>query len=188
MNAIKPGTKTRLRILFSVLLCAIIIGTTPRVMREFYYRGAFIHYRGILRLVLLIMLPLLLLSYIAFISELKQSQKKLMLNVLRWNGVILYCAILGFVFFGGDRRDYDYSGLTPNYIPFSSIVKSIRGFQIDGDWKNLIEIFGNLVLLSPFSFLLSFKVHPEKNIRFVCAADCVGMHRDSAAGFDRRGF
>ena len=64
MNAIKPGTKTRLRILFSVLLCAIIIGATPRVMREFYYRGAFIHYRGILRLVLLIMLPLLLLSYI----------------------------------------------------------------------------------------------------------------------------
>lgn len=125
MNAIKPGTKTRLRIFFSVLLCAIIIGTTPRVMREFYYRGAFIHYRGILRLVLLIMLPLLLLSYIAFISELKQSQKKLMLNVIRWYGVILYCAI---------------------------------------------------------------KVHPEKNIRFVCAADCVGMHRDSAAGFGRRGF
>lgn len=93
MNAIKPGTKTRLRILFSVLLCAIIIGTTPRVMREFYYRGAFIHYRGILRLVLLIMLPLLLLSYIAFISELKQSQKKLMLNVIRWYGVIFYCAI-----------------------------------------------------------------------------------------------
>lgn len=44
MNAIKPGTKTRLRILFSVLLCAIIIGATPRIMREFYYRGAFIHY------------------------------------------------------------------------------------------------------------------------------------------------
>ena len=87
MNAIKPGTKTRLRILFSVLLCAIIIGTTPRVMREFYYRGAFIHYRGILRLVLLIMLPLLLLSYIAFISELKQSQKKLILNVIWWYGV-----------------------------------------------------------------------------------------------------
>ena len=103
MNAIKPGTKTRLRILFSVLLCAIIIGATPRVMREFYYSGAFIHYRGILRLVLLIMLPLLLLSYIAFISELKQSQKKLMLNVIRWHGVILYCAILGFVFFGGGR-------------------------------------------------------------------------------------
>ena len=40
MNAIKPGTKTRLRILFSVLLCAIIIGTTPRVMREFYYRDS----------------------------------------------------------------------------------------------------------------------------------------------------
>ena len=166
MNAIKPGTKTRLRILFSVLLCAIIIGATPRVMREFYYRGAFIHYRGILRLVLLIMLPLLLLSYIAFISELKQSQKKLMLNVIRWYGVILYCAILGFVFFGGDRRDYDYSGLTPNYIPFSSIVKSVRGFQIDGDWKNLIEIFGNLLPPSPFSFLLSFKVHPEKRYTF----------------------
>lgn len=69
---------------------------------------------------------------------------------------------IGLCIFGGDRRDYDYSGLTPNYIPFSSIVKSIRGFQIDGDWKNLIEIFGNLVLLPPFSFLLSFKVHPEK--------------------------
>ena len=109
-------------------------------MREFYYRGAFIHYRGILRLVLLIMLPLLLLSYIAFISELKQSQKKLMLNVIRWYGVILYCAILGFVIF--------------------------RGFQMDGDWKNLIEIFGNLVLLSPLSFLLSFKVHPEKRYTF----------------------
>ena len=89
-----------------------------------------------------------------------------MLNVIRWYGVILYCAILGFVFFGGDRRDYDYSGLTPNYIPFSSIVKSIRGFQMDGDWKNLIEIFGNLVLLSPLSFLLSFKVHPEKRYTF----------------------
>ena len=39
MNAIKPGTKTRLRILFSVLLCAIIIGTTPRVMRESIIAG-----------------------------------------------------------------------------------------------------------------------------------------------------
>ena len=87
MNAIKPGAKTRLRILFSVLLCAIIIGATPIVMREFYYRRAFIHYRGILKLVLLIMLPLLLLSYIAFISELKQSQKKLILNVIWWYGV-----------------------------------------------------------------------------------------------------
>ena len=92
MNAIKPGTKTRLRMLFSVLLCAIIIGATPRVMREFYYRGAFIHYRGILRLVLLIMLPLLLLSYIAFISELKQSQKKLVWcdTLLRHIGLCIF--------------------------------------------------------------------------------------------------
>lgn len=155
MNAIKPGTKTRLRILFSVLLCAIIIGTTPRAMREFYYRGAFIHYRGILRLVLLIMLPLLLLSYIAFISELKQSQKKLMLNVIRWYGVILYCAILGFVFFGGDRRDYDYSGLTPNYIPFfvnSKIHQGIpNGRRLEKFDRNIRK---SSAAFSPFLFIV----------------------------------
>lgn len=57
MNTIKWDTKLHLQILLCVLLCAIMIGGAPKVLRKFYYYGAFIYGRGILRLVLLILLP-----------------------------------------------------------------------------------------------------------------------------------
>ena len=86
-----------------------------------------------------------------------------------WYGVLFYCAILGFIFFGGERRYYDYSGLTPNLIPFSSIIKSVQAFRECGDWKNLIGILGNLVLLFPLSFMLAFRAHPTKKIYVLLA-------------------
>lgn len=156
--------KLFLQMLVSSLLCLTIISMTPQVILEFYYHGAFMYYRGILRLMMFIILPLLLLSYLIYSSDLKESVKKIILNIIWWYGAIFYSAILGFIFFGGARRDYDYSGLIPNYIPFSSIVRSVRVFQEWGDLKNLIGILGNSVLVAPLSFLLSFKARPTKKI------------------------
>ena len=69
--------------------------------------------------------------------------------------------------FGGGRRDYDYSGLKPNLLPFISIVTAIKAAVAAHELSGLIGILLNILLFAPFGFLLPWKIKNER-IAMLC--------------------
>jgi glycopeptide antibiotics resistance protein len=160
----------------AILLFSLALAYTPRTLIEFYYNGAFVHMLRIVKTFVFVAVPLVLAAYLFYKSSIDERAKRVCLNIIWYFSFALYIAVLFFILFGGGRRDYDYSGLKPNLLPFISIVKAIKAVGAAHELSGLIGILLNILLFVPFGFLLPWKIKNEKlamlcMFLFVCISE-----------------
>ena len=160
----------------AILLFSLALAYTPRTLIEFYYNGAFVHMLRIVKTFVFVAVPLVLAAYLLYKSSIGERAKRVCLNIIWYLGFALYITVLFFILFGGGRRDYDYSGLKPNLLPFISIVKAIKAVGAAHELSGLIGILLNILLFVPFGFLLPWKIKNEKlamlcMFLFVCISE-----------------
>lgn len=151
----------------AILLFSLALAYTPRTLIEFYYNGAFVHMLRIVKTFVFVAVPLVLAAYLLYKSSIGERAKRICLNIIWYFSFALYITVLFFILFGGGRRDYDYSGLKPNLLPFISIVKAIKAAIAAHELSGLIGILLNILLFVPFGFLLPWKIKNEK-IALLC--------------------
>ena len=151
----------------AILLFSLALAYTPRTLIEFYYNGAFVHMLRIVKTFVFVAVPLVLTAYLLYKSRIDERAKRVCLNIIWYFGFALYITVLFFILFGGARRDYDYSGLKPNLLPFISIVKAIKAAVAAHEPSGLVGILLNILLFVPFGFLLPWKIKNEK-IAMLC--------------------
>lgn len=160
----------------AILLFSLALAYTPRTLIEFYYNGAFVHMLRIVKTFVFVAVPLVLAAYLLYKSSIGERAKRVCLNIIWYFGFALYITVLFFILFGGARRDYDYSGLKPNLLPFISIVKTIKAAGAAHELSGLIGILLNILLFVPFGFLLPWKTKSERvamlcMFLFVCISE-----------------
>ena len=160
----------------AILLFSLALAYTPRTLIEFYYNGAFVHMLRIVKTFIFVAVPLVLAAYLLYKSNIGERAKRVCLNIIWYFGFALYITVLFFILFGGARRDYDYSGMKPNLLPFISIVKAIKAAGAAHELSGLIGILLNIMLFVPFGFLLPWKTKSERvamlcMFLFVCISE-----------------
>ncbi len=144
----------------------LIVGAVGTVyaLRVFYHNGSFLSPFTLLVIAFGSPVPLLLALWLLYTSTGPVFGRKL-LGAAWWFFVVFYCVILGFILFGGGRRDYDYSYLRPNFVPFLFVFKELSSaFEGRLDMGPLRGLIGNLALFAPLGFLLPWKMrgrHPK---------------------------
>ena len=157
----RHSIKSGILIPAAILLFSLALAYTPRTLIEFYYNGAFVHMLRIVKTFVFVAVPLVLAVYLFYKSSIDERAKRVCLNIIWYFGFTLYITVLFFILFGGGRRDYDYSGLKPNLLPFISIVKAIKAAVAAHELSGLIGILLNILLFVPFGFLLPWKIKNE---------------------------
>lgn len=138
-------------------------GGTVFALRVFYHSGSFLGLYSLLRVALLSPVPVALGLWLLYGLSGSAVFRKRLLGAAWWFFTVLYCAILAFVLFGGGRRDYDYSYLRPNLVPFVSLIKELKStFAGRFDMRSLMSLMGNLALFAPLGFLLPWKMKRKR--------------------------
>ncbi|HWS29574.1 MAG TPA: VanZ family protein [Clostridia bacterium] len=165
---LKPVWKKGSKLFTAQLIAAAILllfglGGTVFALRVFYHNGSFLGPVTLLLAALVSPVPIAFGVWLLYALSGSTDFRKKLLGMAWWFFTVLYCAILGFVLFGGGRRDYDYSYLRPNFVPFVSIVREIGNAFIGRfHMSPLIGIVGNLLLFSPLGFLLPWKMKGKR--------------------------
>jgi len=165
---IKPAWKKGSKLFTAQLIAAAVLllfglGGTVFALRVFYYNGSFLTPITLLKVAFLSPVPIVFGIWLLYALSGSMDFQKKLLDASWWFFTVLYCVILSFILFGGGRRDYDYSYLRPNLVPFVSIIREIKNAFIGRfSIRPFISLIGNLALFAPLGFLLSWKMKGKR--------------------------
>ena len=126
----------------------------------------------LVKTVLMVPLPMLLATIIMLRICNSAPWRRAAANICWWYLFSVYFIILCFVLLGGFRREYDYTYLAPNYVPFATLHSQFANLFTDSYF--FASILGNALLFSPLALLLPWKIHAKHNLA-VSAAILIGM-------------
>ncbi len=163
----------KLKVSFSAALYVIAFAGALRTCCVFYQIGPFVAYTRIIKTLLMVPLPMLAATIIMYKLSADHITKEKTIDLCWWYLFVVYSIILGFILLGGGRRDYDYSHMLPNFIPFASLSKDIASAMgINNgriDLRCLFDLAGNVALFVPLAFLLPYKIKRKRKLILLCS-------------------
>ena len=118
---LKRDKKSRALFILCMALYAAAFAGAIRSLIVFHWMGAFVMFIRLVKTVLMVPLPMLLATIIMLRICNSAPWRRAAANICWWYLFSVYFIILCFVLLGGFRREYDYTYLAPNYIPFATL-------------------------------------------------------------------
>lgn len=169
---LKRDKKSRALFILCIALYAAAFAGAIRSLIVFHWMGAFVMFIRLVKTVLMVPLPMLLATIIMLRICNSAPWRRAAANICWWYLFSVYFIILCFVLLGGFRREYDYTYLAPNYVPFATLHSQFANLFTDSYF--FASILGNALLFSPLALLLPWKIHAKHNLA-VSAAILIGM-------------